>query len=93
MNLIANFLIIRIRVSKLQKLRLQFVQPLVDVGQGCVVFIAMQEYEYQMKECIPPITNESELKSVQEEKKKRSNIVTDDDGTHRGSKKCSSKKK
>jgi predicted site-specific integrase-resolvase len=52
-----------------------------------------QEYEYQMKECIPPIITESEFRSVQEEKKKRSNIVTDDDGTHRSSKKYSSKKK
>lgn len=52
-----------------------------------------QEYEYQMKECIPPIITESEFRAVQEEKKKRSNIVTDDEGTHRSSKKYSSKKK
>lgn len=52
-----------------------------------------QEYEYQMKECIPPIITESEFRSVQEEAKKRSNIVTDDDGTRRNSKKYSSKKK
>jgi len=52
-----------------------------------------QEYEYQMKECIPPIITESEFRSVQEEKKKRSNIVTDDDGTRRSSKKYSSKNK
>ena len=54
---------------------------------------ATQEYEYQMKECIPPIITESEFRAVQEEKKKRSNIVTDDKGTHRSSKKYSSKKK
>lgn len=54
---------------------------------------ATQEYEYQMKECIPPIITESEFRAVQEEKKKRSNIVTDDEGTHRSSKKYSSKKK
>ena len=52
-----------------------------------------QEYEYQMKECIPPIITENEFRAVQEEKKKRSNIVTDDEGTHRSSKKYSSKKK
>lgn len=54
---------------------------------------ATQEYEYQMKECIPPIITENEFRAVQEEKKKRSNIVTDDEGTHRSSKKYSSKKK
>ena len=54
---------------------------------------ATQEYEYQMKECHPPIITESEFRAVQEEKKKRSNIVIDDDGTHRSSKKYSSKKK
>jgi site-specific DNA recombinase len=54
---------------------------------------ATQEYQYQMKECYPPIITESEFRAVQEEKKKRSNIITDDDGTHRSSKKYSSKKK
>ena len=54
---------------------------------------ATQEYMYQMKECIPPIITENEFRAVQEEKKKRSNIVTDDEGTHRSSKKYSSKKK
>lgn len=54
---------------------------------------ATQEYGYQMKECIPPIITESEFRAVQEEKKIRSNIVTDDEGTHRSSKKYSSKKK
>lgn len=54
---------------------------------------ATQEYEYQMKECHPPIITESEFRAVQEEKKKRSNIVTDNDGTHRSSNKYSSKKK
>ncbi len=54
---------------------------------------ATQEYEYQMKECIPPIITENEFRAVQEEKKNRSNIVTDDKGTHRSSKKYSSKKK
>lgn len=54
---------------------------------------ATQEYAYQMKECIPPIITESEFRAVQEEKKNRSNIVTDDEGTHRSSKKYSSKKK
>lgn len=54
---------------------------------------ATQEYEYQMKEYIPPIITENEFRAVQEEKKKRSNIVTDDEGTHRSSKKYSSKKK
>lgn len=54
---------------------------------------ATQQYEYQMKECHPPIITESEFRAVQEEKKKRSNIVTDDDGTHCSSKKYSSKGK
>ena len=54
---------------------------------------ATQEYEYQMKECHPPIITQSEFRAVQEEKKKRRNIVTDDDGTRRSSKKYSSKKK
>ena len=54
---------------------------------------ATQEYEYQMKECIPPIITENEFRAVQEEKNERSNIVTDDEGTHRSSKKYSSKKK
>lgn len=54
---------------------------------------ATQEYEYQMKECHPPIITESEFRAVQEEKKKRSNIIINDDGTHRSSKKYSSKKK
>ncbi len=54
---------------------------------------ATQEYEYQVKECHPPIITESEFRAVQEEKKKRSNIVINDDGTHRSSKKYSSKKK
>lgn len=54
---------------------------------------ATQEYAYQMKECIPPIITESEFQAVQEEKKRRSNIFTNDEGTHRSSKKYSSKKK
>ena len=54
---------------------------------------ATQEYQYQMKECISPIITESDFRAVQEEKAKRSNIVTDNDGTHRSSKKYSSKKK
>ncbi len=54
---------------------------------------ARQEYRYQMKECLPPIITESEFQSIQEKKKKRSNIVTDDDGTHRSSKRYSSRKK
>lgn len=54
---------------------------------------ATQEYQYQMKECYPPIITESEFRAVQEEKKKRSNIVTGDGGTRRSSKKYSSKKK
>ena len=54
---------------------------------------ATQEFAYQMKECLPPIITESEFQSVQEEKQKRSNVVTDDAGTHRSSKKYSSKKK
>lgn len=54
---------------------------------------ATEQYEFQMKECHPPIITESEFRAVQEEKKKRSNIITDDDGTHRSSKKYSSKKK
>lgn len=53
---------------------------------------ATQEYLYQMKECHPPIITESEFRAVQEERAKRSNVVTDDDGTHRSSKKYSSKK-
>jgi hypothetical protein len=54
---------------------------------------ATQEYEYQMKECHPLIITESEFRAVQEEKKRRTNIVTDESGTHRSSKKYSSKKK
>ena len=54
---------------------------------------ATQEYQYQMKECHPPIITESEFRAVQEERAKRSNVVTDDDGTHRSSKKYSSKRK
>jgi site-specific DNA recombinase len=54
---------------------------------------ATQKYEFQLKECHPPIITESEFRDVQEEKKRRSNIVTDDDGTRRSSKKYSSKKK
>jgi site-specific DNA recombinase len=53
---------------------------------------ATQEYEYQMKECHPPMIAESEFGAVQEEKKKRSSIVTNDKGTQRSSKKYSSKK-
>lgn len=53
---------------------------------------ATQEYQYQMKECYPPIITESGFRAVQEEKK-RSNIVTGDGGTRRSSKKYSSKKK
>lgn len=52
-----------------------------------------QEYEYQIKDNHPPIVTENEFRSVQEEKKKRTNIVTDESGTHRSSKKYSSKKK
>ena len=54
---------------------------------------ATHEYEFQMKECHPPIITESEYRAVQEEKKKRSNIVTGDGGTRRSSNKYSSKKK
>ena len=54
---------------------------------------ATQEYEYQIKDCIPPIITESEFRAVQEERAKRSNVVTDENGTHRSSKKYSSKKK
>lgn len=63
------------------------------IGTVTLLDSATQEYEYQMKECIPPIITENEFRAVQEEKKKRSNIVTDDEGTHRSSKKYSSKKK
>ena len=54
---------------------------------------ATQEYQYQMKECCPPIITESEFRAVQEEKKKRSNIVTDDDGMRWSCKKYPSFKK
>jgi hypothetical protein len=54
---------------------------------------ATQQYEFQMKECHPPIITESEFRAVQEERLKRSNVVEDGDGTHRSSKKYSSKKK
>lgn len=54
---------------------------------------ATQEYQYQMKECHPPIITESEFRAVQEENKKRSNVVIDDGGKHRSNKKYSSKKK
>lgn len=53
---------------------------------------ATQEYQYQMKECHPPIITENEFKAVQKERAKRSNVVTDDDGIHRSSMKYSSKK-
>ncbi len=53
---------------------------------------ASQEYQYQMKECHPPIITENEFKAVQEERAKGSNVVTDDDGIHRSSMKYSSKK-
>jgi site-specific DNA recombinase len=54
---------------------------------------ATHEYEFQMKECHPPIITESEFRAVQEEKEKRSNIVISDSGMHRSNKKYSSKKK
>lgn len=54
---------------------------------------ATQEYQYQMKEFHPPIITESEFRAVEVERAKRSNVVMDDDGTHRSSKKYSSKKK
>jgi hypothetical protein len=54
---------------------------------------ATQQYEFQMKECHPPIITESEFRAVQQEKKKRSNIATDENGTRRSSRKYSSKKK
>ena len=54
---------------------------------------ATQEYEYQMKECHPPIITESEFRAIQEEKKRRSNIVINDEGKHRSGKKYSSKTK
>lgn len=50
-----------------------------------------REFAYQIKECIPPIITEDEFRAVQEAKKKRSNVVTDENGTHRSSKKYSSK--
>lgn len=57
--------------------------------QGTVTLLdsATQEYEYQMKECHPPIITESEYRGVQEEKKKRSNVVMDENGNYRKSKK------
>ena len=63
------------------------------IGTVTLLDSATQEYQYQMKECYPPIITESEFRAVQEEKKKRSNIVTGDGGTRRSSKKYSSKKK
>ena len=54
---------------------------------------ATQDYKYRTIECIPAIITESEFRAVQEEKSKRSNIVIDENGTHRSSKKYSSKKK
>ena len=36
---------------------------------------ATQEYEYQMKECHPPIITESEFRTVQEEKKNATPLV------------------
>ena len=54
---------------------------------------ATQEYEYQMKECHPPIITESEFRAIQEEKKRRSNIVINGEGKHRSGKKYSSKTK
>ncbi|WP_242954283.1 recombinase family protein [Clostridium oryzae] len=63
------------------------------IGTVTLLDSATQEYEYQMKECILSIITESDFRAVQEEKKKRSNIITDDHGTHRSSKKYSSKKR
>lgn len=55
---------------------------------------ATQEYQYQMKECIPPIITESEFRAVQEERAKRSNVEVDENGSsQRKNKKYSSKKK
>lgn len=62
-------------------------------GTVTLVDSVTQEHAYQIKDCIPPIITESEFRTVQEEKKKHSNVVTDEDGTHRSSKKYSSKKK
>ena len=49
----------------------------------------MNRFEFSK---LVPIITESEFRAVQKEKKKRSNIVSDGDGTHRSSKKYSSKK-
>ena len=66
-----------------------------DKYMGTVTHVdsVTQEHANQIKGCITPIITESEFQVVQEEKKKRSNVVTDDAGTHRSSKKYSSKKK
>lgn len=61
-------------------------------GTVTLLYSATQEYQYQMKECHPPIITENEFRAVQEERAKRSNIVTDNDGIHRSSKKYISKK-
>jgi site-specific DNA recombinase len=63
------------------------------IGTVTLLDSAAKEYEYQMKECHPPIITESEFRAVQYEKKRRSNVIMDDGGTHRSSKKYSSKKK
>lgn len=62
-------------------------------GTVTLLDLAIQEFAYQMKECIPPIITDSEFRAVQDAKKMRSNVVTDDDGTHRSNKKYSSKRK
>lgn len=53
---------------------------------------ATQEYYYQMKEAHPQIISDEDFRKVKSEKAKRSNIITDENGTHRSSKKYSSKR-
>lgn len=63
------------------------------IGTVTLLDSVTEKYEYQIKECHPPIMMDNEFRAVEEENIKRSNIVSDDDGTHRSSKKYSSKKK
>jgi len=51
------------------------------------------QFQYLAKDNHPPIITEDVFRDAQEAKKRRSNVVTDENGTHRKTKKYSSKKK
>lgn len=52
-----------------------------------------QNYVYMMKDSHPPIITEDVFRVAQDAKAKRTNVVIDENGSHRKSKKYSSKKK